>query len=125
MKTVRAAACLLAALLLLCAAEAAAASLRCGPRLITEGDPREKLLQECGPPTEAASWQEERWEEFDHPPSPRLYREFERRRGGGYGVRRLVQVEQWIYNHGPSRFIDIVRIENGFVRRITSGGYGY
>lgn len=125
MNTPRAAVSLLLALLLLSAADSPAASLRCGTRLITEGDPREKLLQECGPPSDATSWQEERWEEFDHPPSPRLYREFERRRGGGYGVRRTVLVELWTYNWGPSRFIDIVRIENGFVRRIESGGYGY
>ncbi len=107
-----------------CALPAEAASLRCGARLITEGDPREKLLKECGPPSEVASWQEERWEEFDGPPSPLLHREFERRRGV-YGIRRIVQVELWTYNRGPSRFIDVVRIENGFVRRIASGGYGY
>ncbi len=115
---------LLAALLLWPAPEATAAALRCGARLITEGDPRTKLLEECGPPSEVSSWQEERWEEFDGPPSPRLHREFERRRGV-YGVRRIVQVEQWIYNWGPSRFIDVVRIEDGFVRRIQSGGYGH
>lgn len=124
MPPVRAAFFLLAALLFLSAPEAAAASLRCGARLITEGDPREKLLQECGPPSDVSSWQEERWEAFEAPPPPRLYRGFERRRGV-YGVRRIVQVEQWTYNRGPSRFIDVVRIEDGFVRRIQSGGYGY
>jgi hypothetical protein len=31
----------------------------------------------------------------------------------------------WTYNYGPSRFIDYVRIENGKVRKIYSGGYGY
>jgi len=124
MNPARAAFLMLAALLLLCASEAAAAALRCGARLITEGDPREKLLKECGPPSDVSSWQEERWEEFDGPPSPRLHREFERRRGV-YGVRRIVQVEQWTYNWGPSRFIDVVRIEDGFVRRIQSGGYGH
>jgi len=124
MNPARAAFWMLSALLLLSAPEAAAASLRCGARLITEGDPREKLLQECGPPSDVSSWQEERWEEFDGPPSPRLHREFERRRGV-YGVRRIVQVEQWTYNWGASRFIDVVRIEDGFVRRIQSGGYGH
>ncbi len=124
MNPARAAFLMLAALLLLSASEAAAAALRCGARLITEGDPREKLLKECGPPSDVSSWQEELWEEFDGPPSPRLHREFERRRGV-YGVRRIVQVEQWTYNWGPSRFIDVVRIEDGFVRRIQSGGYGH
>jgi hypothetical protein len=36
-----------------------------------------------------------------------------------------ITVEEWTYNHGPHRFIDRVRIENGRVRKINSGSYGY
>ena len=54
----------------------------------------------------------------------RYYREFERY-GGSYRVRSFIRVELWTYNYGPSRFIDYVRLENGKVRKIYSGGYGY
>jgi len=40
-------------------------------------------------------------------------------------VRAFIRVEIWTYNYGPSRFLDYVRLENGIVRKIYSGGYGY
>jgi hypothetical protein len=99
-------------------------AMRCGSRLISEGDPREKVLNECGQPSDVETWEEERYDYFDRPPPPRLYREFERY-GGAYRVRAFIRVELWTYNYGPSRFIDYVRMENGKVRKIYSGGYGY
>jgi hypothetical protein len=103
---------------------ASAQAMRCGSRLISEGDPRDKLLNECGPPTDVEAWDEEAYKYFDRPPPSNLYREFERY-GNAYRVRAFVHVEIWTYNYGPSRFIDYVRLENGIVRRIFSGGYGY
>lgn len=101
-----------------------AQAMRCGTRLISEGDPRDKVLNECGPPTSAEEWEEERYDWFDRfPPSDR-YREFERY-GNAYRVRIHVRVELWTYNHGPSRFIDQVRLENGIVHKVYSGGYGW
>jgi hypothetical protein len=102
----------------------AAETMRCGSRLISEGDPREKVLNECGQPSNVEAWDEEQYDYFDRPPSPRLYKEFERY-GSSYRVRSFVRVELWTYNHGPSRFMDYVRLENGRVRKIYSGGYGY
>jgi hypothetical protein len=112
------------AILILTTCAGHAQSMRCGSRLISEGDPREKLLKECGPPSDVESWDEERFEYFDRPPPSRLYNEFERY-GNAYRVRAWIHVELWTYNYGPSRFIDYVRLENGIVRRIYSGGYGY
>ena len=103
---------------------ASAQALRCGSRLISEGDPRDKLLYECGPPSNVEAWDEEAYTYFDRPPPSNLYREFERY-GNSYRVRAFIHVEVWSYNYGPSRFIDYVRLENGIVRRIYSGGYGY
>jgi hypothetical protein len=37
----------------------------------------------------------------------------------------MVVVEIWTYNHGPTRFLDYLRLENGIVTKITSGDYGY
>jgi hypothetical protein len=114
----------LAALVLGHAFDASAQAMRCGSRLISEGDPREKVLNECGPPSDVEAWDEESYNYFDRPPPPRLYKEFERY-GNAYRVRAYIRIEVWTYNHGPSRFIDFVRLENGIVRRIYSGGYGY
>jgi hypothetical protein len=118
------AALLLIALIVLIAAAPPAEAMRCGSRLVSEGDPRDKVLADCGPPSGAEAWDEEQYEYFGRPPDPRQYREFERY-GSAYRVRAVVRVEVWTYNYGPSRFVDYVRFENGRVRRIESGGYGY
>jgi hypothetical protein len=115
---------LVIALLIVAASAAHAQAMRCGSRLISEGDPREKVLNECGQPSDVEAWDEERYDYFDRPPPSRLYKEFERY-GNAYRVRAFIRVELWTYNYGPSRFVDFVRLENGIVRRIYSGGYGY
>jgi hypothetical protein len=101
-----------------------AQAMRCGSRLISEGDPREKLANECGPPTTVETWEEERYYHYDAPPPSYQYREFERY-GSAYRVKVIIRVELWTYNYGPSRFMDYVRVENGRVVKIYSGSYGY
>ena len=101
-----------------------ALAMRCGSRLISEGDPKEKLVNECGPPANLEAWEEERYYHYDAAPPSYLYREFERY-GSAYRVKVIIRVELWTYNYGPSRFMDYVRIENGLVVKIYSGGYGY
>jgi hypothetical protein len=100
-------------------------ALRCGVRLITEGDTKLKVLAECGEPQYIETWEEERiyrydpWTGYDNDQhddkglrKPRFIKEY-------------VVVEEWTYNHGPHRFMDHVRFENGKVREIISGEYGY
>jgi hypothetical protein len=36
-----------------------------------------------------------------------------------------VDVEEWVYNLGRTRFMRILRFENGILRSIRNGGYGY
>ena len=102
---------------------AADLGLRCGTRLITDGDSIERVLNECGEPSLVNSWEEERIHRY-----PKHFID-DRNDFEDYGpVHRIivrVTIEEWTYNHGPHRFIDRVRFENGRVRRITSGGYGY
>ena len=124
MRIKRLAAVILAVLIALALAPPPAEAMRCGSRLVSEGDPREKVYADCGPPANVEAWDEEQYEYFGRPPDPRQYREFERY-GSAYRVRTVVRVEVWTYNYGPSRFVDYVRFENGRVRRIESGGYGY
>jgi hypothetical protein len=117
----------LLSILVLCALIAwagTAQAMRCGSRLISEGDPGDKVVNECGPPTSVDSWEEERYDYFDRPPPANQYRDFERY-GNAFRVKIHVRVELWTYNYGPSRFMDYVRLENGIVRKVYSGGYGY
>jgi hypothetical protein len=106
------------------AAASPAAAMRCGSRIIAEGDLKEKVLAECGEPSNVERWEEERYYDYDAPPPSDRYREFDRY-GNAYRVKVHVNVELWTYNYGASRFMDYVRIENGRVREIYSGGYGF
>ena len=92
-----------------------ATSLRCGVRLITEGE----------------VWEEERVYGYRrHPGYYGIYDNYEYYQpeseyGEPYRIKKLVIVERWTYNHGPGRFMDHLRLENGVVKDITSGEYGY
>ena len=111
--------------------DAGAAGLRCGTRLITIGDYKDRVLSECGEPDHVQVWEEERVYGFRHHPQYYgVYDNYEYVHPGDgagrpYRIRKLVIVEEWTYNHGPSRFLDHLRLENGVVRDITSGDYGY
>ena len=96
--------------------------LRCGTRLITTGDTIERVLNECGEPSHVESWEESR---IHHHPYQYLDHETDfEKYGPVHRVIVHVTVEEWTYNHGPSRFIERVRFENGRVRKIANGGYG-
>jgi hypothetical protein len=108
-----------------------ASSLRCGVRLITIGDYKARVLAECGDPDHVEVWEEERVYKFRrHPGYYGIYDDFEysdRRFGHEkpYRIRKFVLVEEWTYNHGPGRFMDHLRLENGVVQHIRSGDYGF
>ena len=108
-----------------------ASSLRCGVRLITVGDFKARVLAECGEPDHVEVWEEERVYSFrDHPGYYGIYENYEYstrnyEHGSPYRIRKLVLVEEWTYNHGPGRFMDHLRLENGIVVDIISGDYGY
>jgi squalene cyclase len=108
-----------------------ASSLRCGVRLITVGDFKARVLAECGEPDHVEIWEEERVYKFRHHPGYYgIYENYEYsdrnyEYGQPYRIRKLVLIEEWTYNHGPGRFMDHLRLENGIVRGIKSGDYGY
>ncbi|UCF93898.1 MAG: DUF2845 domain-containing protein [Desulfobacterales bacterium] len=111
--------------------------LRCGVKLISIGDPRSKVLEACGEPTQVDMWEEERLDRYAYTSHPnyRLHRDnhihhdhnypADRSYEVPYRFRKLIIVEEWIYNHGPHRFMDYLRIENGRVVAIFHGDYGY
>lgn len=98
----------IAALLLLATPSASADSLECPGGIVSVGDLKVELLAKCGAP----ALREER---------------FDTRAGElGTTARRVdLVVEQWTYNFGPRRFIQVVTIERGKVVAIERGSYGY
>jgi hypothetical protein len=131
MKTIGLAFILLATAAGLAPGQTHAASLRCGVRIITEGDYKDRVLAECGAPDHVEVWEEERVYRYQHHPLYYgIYDNYEygptiTEPGKPFRVRKMVVVEIWTYNHGPSRFMDHLKLENGIVTEITSGDYGY
>ena len=107
-KTLRVA---LAASLLLAAA-APAHAFRCGSRIITRGDPVEKLLQYCGEPVAVTKRLKQR--SYFMESGVRLP-----------GAIEEVVVEEWTYNLGPRLLMRLVVLENGYVEDVRPLGYGY
>lgn len=101
-----------AAWLLLILTATAAPAFYCGNALIDRGDTTIEVRHACGPPDSVQSWDEV--ENVSHWRYGYLWHSLE-----------TVHVEQWIYNFGPYRFIRILRFENGILKRIKSGDYGF
>ena len=105
----------LAALLLALAAPASADGLRCGSKLITDGDPRSKVRQFCGEPTDVQTRSILRRPYFNVGGHSYSY-------GDGYVE---VPVEIWTYNFGPYKLMREIRFVDGRVDNIETLGYGY
>jgi hypothetical protein len=107
-----------ALLLLLLAATAGTAqadALRCGSKLVTEGDTRAEVSNKCGDPTDV-----------DHStvmvqPTTWIHG---RPVVVGNGQVEVV-VETWLYNFGPHQFMRRVKFQDGRVVGIETLGYGY
>jgi hypothetical protein len=91
---------------------APAHAFRCGTRIITRGDPAEKILRFCGEPTSVQTRLSQR----------AFVDRF------GRVVPTLVEdivIEEWTFNLGPHYLVRVVRLENGYVADIKYLGYGF
>jgi hypothetical protein len=112
-------------LVLLLAAPAFA--LRCGNRVISNGDPMIKVKKYCGDPdavqqrTIVRSGLPRGRSRVDDPDTPPRDDELLIR------DRSYVEVlvEDWTYNFGPNKLMRLIRFENGVVRDIEQLGYGF
>ena len=118
---------LLAAAGLLLFAATPALAFRCGNRIVSDGDHYSKVLKICGEPTGV----QERVIYREGVTRPRF--RVEGPNGLKYDKEVLqydrsyveVLVEEWTYNFGPRRLMQLVRFENGFVVEVDQLGYGY
>ena len=97
---------------LLLAATAPAHAFRCGSRIITRGDPAEKVLQYCGEPVAVTKRLKQRSYYMEHGVDLP-------------GALEEVVVEEWIYNLGPRLLMRVVLLEDAYVEEIKHLGYGY
>ncbi|OGP72704.1 MAG: hypothetical protein A2V86_12075 [Deltaproteobacteria bacterium RBG_16_49_23] len=114
---------LLAVFLFLTLGDAIASELRCGSRLVSIGDHRYDVLRKCGEPVNVETWEEVRIRRglllsFPLTPEQEIFLQSPL-------ARELVTIEEWQYNFGQSQFIRYLRFENGRLRRIVTGDYGY
>ena len=77
------------------------APFRCGDGLVSLGETKEQVLEQCGEPT-----------------STRRSSEFE-----GEGIPEA-PMEEWVYNFGSTQFTKILIFRNGVLANIKSGEYG-
>ena len=89
--------------------------LRCGNGLVDVGDPKIDVLRKCGKPDIVDQWDEE--EVIAGSTAGQI--------GEGRRTRSFVNVEQWTYNFGPTRFIYILIFRNGNVAEIKTGDRGF
>ncbi|RMF97869.1 MAG: DUF2845 domain-containing protein [Gammaproteobacteria bacterium] len=115
---------LLPVLLLLAASEPALA-LRCGNKLVIEGDHKAKVLKHCGEPA-AVQVRRILRAGIPRPPAGPIEQALDRRELLLHQRSWVeVLVEEWTYNFGPRKLMRVITFENGLVSRITQLGYGY
>jgi hypothetical protein len=112
---------LVIALLLIPDGPVVASDLRCGSKLISIGDYRYDVLRKCGEPVHVEVWEEVRVRRDFF---PAISPEFEIVRPAPL-LKEYVTIEEWEYNLGQGSFIRYLRFENGRLRKITTGDYGY
>ena len=84
-------------------------SFSCEGGIVSTDDRSSDVMAKCGPPDFRDSHQEEVVQRLDEDTKHKLY----------------ITVEEWTYNLGPSQFIRVVVLKNGWVAEIRTGPYGY
>jgi len=90
---------------------AAADSMRCGTKLMTDGDPTDKVAAYCGEPASI-----ERRE---------ILRSYGYHRGMTVHSSYEVSVEIWTYNFGPNKLMYRLRFEDGLLVDVDTLSHGY
>ncbi len=90
-------------------------AMRCGQRLVELGDYKEEVLDRCGEPESVQRRTKLAGSTLHFPFRTLDIQQFEE-----------IQIEEWIYNFGSSRFKQYLRFENGQLKEIkTLGQRGY
>jgi hypothetical protein len=93
-----------------------AATLRCGTQLVADGASKSDVLLKCGEPMA----KESRTEAV----SDKLKQRGEDGTTTSTEKTVIKTIDEWTYNFGPNRLIQVVVFENGKLVEVRSGGYG-
>jgi hypothetical protein len=104
-------------------------ALRCGTRLVSEGDHQLKIEKYCGEPTAVTV----RTIYRSGIPASRYRHSRQQISRANSGEELLIHnrsveevlIEEWTYNFGPRRLMRVIRFENGLVTSVSELGYGY
>ncbi len=100
----------------LLACSPAFAALRCGSKIVTEGDTSAEVAAKCGEPAEVVSMRSVYRR-------PVIWIQGRPRFIGEDFIE--VPVEAWVYNFGPNKLMRRLRFEGGLLSKIETLGYGY
>jgi hypothetical protein len=98
--------------LLLMLSVGSAYALRCGTKIVSEGDHKTSVRLKCGEPEaieERVIYRTIRLTDHPH----------------GDKIEVPIAIEEWLYNFGPRRLMQQLWFENGKLVEIRSLGYGY
>lgn len=84
-----------------------ASAMRCGNQIVGEGDTKAEVLAKCGQPLLREYIGED--SEFNY----------------GYGTYSKRVVEDWTYNFGPRKFMQILRFRGSTLVHIKNGDKGF
>lgn len=98
-------------------------SFRCEPHIISLGARQSEVVKKCGSPSNVETWEQERIKRDFYKDIPAQTPE--ELSQVPLILREFIKVEEWEYNLGPTRFIYYLRFENGRLKSIKVGGYGY
>jgi len=104
---------MLAVLVLSLCSVNAAYALRCGRDLVLLGDYKDEVMARCGTPDSIETRTKIIGSTLHHPRRTLDIQEYEE-----------IQIEEWLYNFGPSRLRQYLRFENGQLKEIRSLGRG-
>ena len=89
----------------------AADSMRCGSKLMTDGDPQDKVAAYCGQP--ASIERHEILRGYGYHNNIPIHSSYE------------VSVELWTYNFGPNKLMYRLRFEDGLLVDVDTLSHGY
>lgn len=94
-------------------------SMRCGSRLVTRGDAKDKVLALCGEPANVAlRGIVRRTSNYDYG--------YRYNWGSYYGLGWIdLPVEIWTYNAGPHKLLRKLRFVGDELEEVETDGYGY
>jgi hypothetical protein len=91
-----------------------AASMRCGTRLVSDGASKADVLAKCGEPLS----KESRTETTE-------VKTQDKDTGTSTKTTTQKNIEEWTYNFGPNRLMQVVTFENGVLTDVKSTTHGH